>query len=105
LRTIAAAADQRSPAAPDVPTFAEAGVPVVADNWLGMFTTGGTPRNVIDKLNAELVKAVRTPDTAERIVQQGLEVVASTPAEFAAFYRAELAKIAIVVRTAGIEPQ
>jgi tripartite-type tricarboxylate transporter receptor subunit TctC len=48
---------------------------------------------------------VRTPDTAERIVQQGLEVVAGSPAEFAAFYRAELAKIAKVVKTAGIEPQ
>jgi tripartite-type tricarboxylate transporter receptor subunit TctC len=106
LRTIAAASDQRSAAAPDVPTFAEAGVPgVLADNWLSVFTTGGTPRSVVDKLNAELVKAVRTPDTAERIVQQGLEVVASGPAEFAAFYRAELAKIAKVVRTAGIEPQ
>jgi tripartite-type tricarboxylate transporter receptor subunit TctC len=106
LRTIAAASDQRSAAAPDVPTFAEAGVPgVVADNWLGIFTTGGTPRSVADKLNAELVKAVRTPDTAERIVQQGLDVVASSPPEFAAFYTAELAKIAKVVRTAGIEPQ
>ena len=106
LRTIAAASDQRSAAAPDVPTFAEAGVPgVVADNWLGVFTTSGTPKSVVDKLNAELVKAVRTPETAERIVQQGLEVVASSPAEFAAFYRAELAKIAKVVRTAGIEPQ
>jgi tripartite-type tricarboxylate transporter receptor subunit TctC len=106
LRTIAVASAQRNAAAPDVPTFTEAGVPgVVVDNWLGVFTTGGAPKSVVDKLNAEIVKAVRTPDTAERIVQQGLEVTATSPAEFAAFYRAELAKIAKVVRTAGIEPQ
>ena len=106
LRTIAAASHQRSAAAPDVPTFTEAGVPgVVADNWLGVFTTGGTPKSVLDKLNVEIVKAVRSPDTAERIVQQGLDVVATSPAEFATFYRAELAKTSKVVRTAGIEPQ
>ena len=106
LRVIAVAAAKRDAAAPNVPTFTEAGVPgVIADNWLGFFATGGTPKAVIDKLNAEIVKAVRTPDTAERIVQQGLEIVASNPAEFSAFYRAELEKIAKLVKTAGIEPQ
>ena len=106
LRTIAVASAQRSTAAPDVPTFAEAGVPrVVVDNWLGVFTTAGTPKSTIDKLHAEIVKAVRTPDTAERIAQQGLEIAATSPAEFAAFYKAELAKVAKVVRAAGIEPQ
>ena len=106
LRTIAVASAQRSAAAPDVPTFTEAGISgVVVDNWLGVFTTGGTAKGLIERLQAEIVKAVRTPDTAERIVQQGLEVTATSPAEFTAFYRAELAKIAKVVRTAGIEPQ
>lgn len=106
LRVIAVAAQKRDAAAPDVPTFGEAGVPgVVADNWLGFFSTGGTPKGVVDKLHAEIVKAVRTPDTAERITQQGLDIVASNPAEFAAFYRAELEKIAKLVKTAGIEKQ
>jgi tripartite-type tricarboxylate transporter receptor subunit TctC len=106
LRTVAVASTQRSTAAPEVPTFTEAGVPgVVADNWLGVFTTEGTPKSVVDKLNAELVKAVRTPEVAERVIQQGLEVAATSPAEFAAFYKAELAKIAKVVRLAGIEVQ
>jgi tripartite-type tricarboxylate transporter receptor subunit TctC len=106
LRTLAVASGRRDPAAPDVPTFSEAGVPgVVADNWLGFFTTGGTPKNIVDRLNSEIVKAVRAPDTAERIVQQGLEITATSPAEFAAFYRGELAKIAKLVKTAGIEPQ
>lgn len=106
FRTIAVAAAQRSAAAPEVPTFAEAGVPgVVADNWLGVFTTGGAPKAVIDRLNAEIVKAVRSRDTAERIQQQGLDIATSSPTDFSAFFKAELAKTAKLVREAGIEPQ
>lgn len=106
FRTIAVASGKRSATAPHIPTFSEAGVPgVVVDNWLAVLTTGGTPKSVIDKLHAEIVKAVRAPDMAERIAQQGLEVTASSPAEFAAFFKAELAKNAKVVSTAGIEPQ
>lgn len=106
LRTIAVASDKRSAAAPDVPTFTEAGISnVVVDNWLGVFATGGTPKAVIDRLHDEIVKAVRTADTTERILQQGLDIVATSPAEFAGFYKAELAKVAKVVKTAGIEPQ
>jgi len=106
LRVLAVASDKRSATAPDVPTFAEAGLPgVVLDNWLGALTTGGTPGAVIDRLSAELVKAVRAPDSAERLAQQHLEIVASHPAAFAAFYKAEIAKVARVVRTAGIEAQ
>ncbi len=106
LRTIAVASEKRSAIAPEVPTFAEAGVPgVVVDNWLGVFTTAGTPKNVIDRLNAEIVKAVRLPEMAERIVQQGLDISTSTPAEYGAFFRSEVAKFAKIVKTAGIEPQ
>ena len=106
LRTIAVASAKRSPTLPDVPTFAEAGVPaLVLDNWLGVLTTGRTPKSVIDKLRSEIVKAVLTPETADRLAQQNLEVVASSPAEFSAFFRGEMAKIAKVVSAAGIEPQ
>ncbi len=106
LRTVAVASGKRSPTAPDVPTFAEAGVPgLVVGNWFGVLTTGGTPKSVIDKLQAEIVKAVRAPDTTERIAQQDLEVNLSSPAEFAAFFRAEIAKWVKVVSAAGIEPQ
>ncbi len=106
LRVLAVASTKRSATAPETPTFAEAGVQnVVMDNWLGVFTTGGTPKAVIDKLNAELVKAVRATDSGERLAQQHLEIVASSPAEFAAFYRGEMAKVAKVVKSAGIEPR
>ena len=70
-----------------------------------MLTTGGTPKHVRDKLNAELVSATRAPESAERLAQQHLEIVASNPADFAAFYKAEIVKVARIVRTAGIEPQ
>jgi tripartite-type tricarboxylate transporter receptor subunit TctC len=106
LRTIAVASAKRSGIAPEVPTFGEAGVPgVIVDNWLGVVTTAGTPRNVMERLNAHIVKAVRTPDVSERIVQQGLELLTSTPDEFAAFFKSEVAKFSKVVRAAGIEPQ
>ena len=106
LRTIAVASAKRSAIAPEIPTFAEAGVSgVVVDNWLGVLTTAGTPAAVVRRLNAEIIKAVRVPDVSERIVQQGLELMTSTPEEFEVFFRSEVAKFAKVVRAAGIEPQ
>lgn len=106
FRTIAVASAERSPTLPDVPTFAEAGVPgLVLDNWLGVLTTGRTPKRVIGQLHSEIVKAVRAPDMIARLAQQNLDVVASSPAEFSAFFRGEMAKIAKVVSAAGIEPQ
>ena len=106
LRTIAVASAKRSSIAPEVPTFAEAGVPgVVVDNWLGVITTAGTPKAIVDRLNAEIVRAVRAPDIAERIAQQGLELTTNSPAEYAAFFRSEIEKFAKIVKAAGIQPQ
>lgn len=106
LRVIAVGSAQRSPTAPDVPTLADAGVPgVVVDNWLSMFTTGGTPKNVVDKLNSEIVKAVRAPDVAARITEQGVEINTTSAAEFGAFFRSEIAKFGKIVKAAGIEQQ
>ena len=106
LRTIAVASAKRSSIVPEIPTFAEAGVAgVVVDNWLGVVTTAGTPKAAVQRLNAEIVKAVRSPDVAERIAQQGLEIVTNTPEEFSAFFKSEVSKFAKIVRAAGIEPQ
>jgi tripartite-type tricarboxylate transporter receptor subunit TctC len=106
LRTIAVASAKRSSALPEVPTFAEAGVQgLVLDNWLGVLTTGRTPASAVRKLHAEIVKAVRTPESAKLLDQQNLDIVASTPDQFAAFFYGEMDKIAKVVKTAGIEPQ
>jgi len=106
LRTIAMASAARSQFAPEVPTIVESGVPgVVVDNWLSVFTTGGTPKTIVDRLNAELIKVVRTPEVAARITEQGVEITTSTPEEFGAFFKSEIAKFAKVVSAAGIERQ
>lgn len=106
LRTIAVASAKRSTIAPEIPTFSEAGVPgVIVDNWLGVLTTAGTPAAVVKRLNAEIIRAVRTPEVAERIVQQGLELMTGTPEEFGVFFRSEVSRFAKVVRDAGIQPQ
>lgn len=106
LRVLAITATKRFPAVPDVPTFAEAGLPgIEADNWNGILTPAGTPKGVIDKLHAEIVKAVRAPEVAEQFVRQGAEVNTSTPAEFSSVIKAEVTKWARVVKASGIEPQ
>ena len=95
---------KRSPSAPDVPTFAEAGVPgVVVDNWFGMLTTAGTPQTVVERLHAEILKAVQTREVSERIVQQGLDIVTQRPAEYDAFLKSEIAKWRKLVAAAGLE--
>ena len=106
LRTIAVASAKRSSAMPDVPTFAEAGVQgLVLDNWLGVLTTGRSPGSAVKRLHSEIVRAVRAPEVIQSLNQQNLDIVASSPDEFAAFFYGEMAKIAKVVKAAGIEPQ
>ena len=106
LRVIAMASAKRSPSAPDVPTFAEAGVPgVIVDNWLGMLTTGGAPQVAIRRLHEDIVRTLKVADIAERVTQQGLDVTTNTPEAFGAFIRADIAKWRKVVMAAGIEPQ
>jgi len=106
LRTIAVASPKRSSALPEVPTFAEAGVQgLVLDNWLGILTTGGTPSNTVKKLQSEIARAVRAPETAKILAGQNLDIVASSPEQFRAFFYGEMDKIAKVVKSAGIEPQ
>lgn len=90
----------------EIPTIAEAGVRgfnVVS--WQGVFAPAGTPRAVIDRLNAEIVKILRMPDVRERMATMGLEPVGNTPEEFAAFQRAEIAKWAKVVKAANIKAE
>lgn len=106
LRLLAVTASKRSAAISDVPTFAEVGLPgIEADNWNGILVPAHTPKSIINKLHAEIVKAARTPDVADQFVRQGAEVNVSSPAEFAAVIKAEVAKWAKVVKVAGIEPQ
>ncbi len=103
IRPLAVTGQKRSLAAPNVPTFSEAGLPGYdASTWNGIMAPTGTPRTIIERLHGEIVKILRTPATLERLAGDGSVAVASTPEEFAAFIKAEHAKWSKVVREANI---
>ena len=102
LRALAVTTPKRSPAAPDVPTMAEAGIPGFdISNWFGVFAPAGTPDDILNKLNAEIVKALALPDVKERLAGVGAETVGNTRAEFAAFIGKEIAKYSKLIRESG----
>lgn len=103
VRALAIAASMRSPLLPEVPTFAEAGLPgYEATSWFGLVTTAGAPREIIGKLYAEVTKILKAPDFKEqRLVKQGIEAVGNSPEEFAALIRSETAKWAKVIKESG----
>jgi tripartite-type tricarboxylate transporter receptor subunit TctC len=106
LRMIAQTGERRSSAAPDVPTMQEQGLKeFVVSSGFAMFAPAGTPRPVIDRVHAALVKALNDPAVKNNLTQQGAEVVASTPEQHDAFNRAEIAKWIKVARAAGIQPE
>ncbi len=102
LRAIALMVLKRHPQAADIPTAEEAGLPGVDTGvWFGFVAPAGTPGAVIDKLNAEFVKALRSPALSEHMVALGLSVVADSPKHFAQFIAAESAKWRKVVEASG----
>ena len=104
LRALAVIAPQRLPALPDVPTVAEAGLPgFEVTTWYGILAPAGTPRPMIARLNGELVKVMQSPDMKERLAGIGTDPVTSTPEEFGAYIRAEIAKWGDVIRKAGLK--
>jgi len=104
LRVLATAGGRRSPLQPDVPTIAESGVPgYEMDSWLGVLAPAGTPRPVIEKLNAELNRALAVPQVREKLGAQGLDVVGGTPQQFATVIRSDFEKFSRVVKAAGIK--
>ena len=108
LRPIAIAASKRTAILPDVPTIAEAGpLPGYAvDVWLGVMAPAGTPRPIVDRLNAEINKVVRDPQIVkERMNTVGLEAVGSTPEQLLETMKTELAKYTKLARDANIQPE
>ena len=104
LRGLAVTGPKRAPAMPDMPTMSEAGVPgVVVTNWYGILAPAGTPRPIIDKLNREIVSALRQPEMMKRLVADGSEAVGGTPEELKAHIAAERDKWAKVIKAAGIK--
>lgn len=106
LRALGVANARRVAAAPDLPTVAEAGgLPGYESvQWSGLWAPAGTPPDIIARLHKETVAILSTPDMKERLTSDGSEVVASTPEEFAALIKTELARWAKVVKATGIQP-
>ena len=103
VRALAITGDKRSKAVLEVPTFAEAGLPGFdAGTWNGFMVPTGTPRAIVERLNSEIVKILRAPNTMERLAADGSIVIGNTPEEYAAFLKAEHAKWSKVVREANI---
>jgi tripartite-type tricarboxylate transporter receptor subunit TctC len=103
LRALAVTGAQRSPAEPELPTVAEAGVPgYQASNWYGFAAPAKTPRAIVLKLNREFARILAAPDVREKLVNVGMEPATATPEAFAEFVKAEIAKWTRVVKTAGI---
>jgi tripartite-type tricarboxylate transporter receptor subunit TctC len=103
LKVLGVIGERRSPDLPDVPTMTEAGVPgFETGQWFGLVAPSATPREIIKKLNSEIVAIVRLPEVKERLIKLGLQPVGSTPEEFDAHIRAEVSKWTKVVRQAGI---
>ncbi|HJY79312.1 MAG TPA: tripartite tricarboxylate transporter substrate binding protein [Burkholderiales bacterium] len=104
VRAIALAARTRHPLAPDIPTTGEAGMPGLEfDAWFGFVAPAATPAAVIDRLNVELARALRTPTVATRLQGLGLTIVADTQREFAALIVAESARWRGVVERSGVK--
>ena len=102
LRAIAVTTATRSPAMPELPTIAEAGVPgFEAASWFGLLAPAGTPKEIVAKIHADVVKAMKTTDLTAKMAQQGAVAVGNTPDEFAAYIKAELAKWEKVVKASG----
>jgi tripartite-type tricarboxylate transporter receptor subunit TctC len=103
LRALAISTAQRSPAAPEVPTVAESGVPGFdAATWFGVVAPKATPRAIVDRLSAAIHKAVQSPRLAQTLQSQGLNVQTSTPAEFDTYMAQEFGKWQRVVQEAHI---
>ena len=105
VRALGTTGAKRSALTPDVPTVAEAGVPgYEATIWLGVMAPAGTPKDIVDKLNAGINKVIARPDVKDAWAKQGAVPMAMTPAEFDKYLQSDIEKWANVVKSAGIKP-
>ncbi len=106
LRAIAVTGARRSPAAPEVVTVAESLMPgFEATAWYGVMAPAGTPKPVVTRLHGEFAKALALPDVKQRLENLGYQIVASTPDEFAAYIKTEIAKWSKVVKASGAKAE
>jgi tripartite-type tricarboxylate transporter receptor subunit TctC len=106
LKILAVAGAKRSPVEPNIPTVAESGYPEFdVDLWYGLLAPAGTPREIISRLNSEITQILSSPEMRETLANQGLDAVTGTPEQFGALMKADLARWAQVVKTAGIRAE
>jgi tripartite-type tricarboxylate transporter receptor subunit TctC len=106
LRAIATGSLTREPQLPDLPTVAEQGYPgFEAIQWIGLLTTAGTPRGIVERINAEVNRALRDPDLIAKFAQQGIAPVGGTPAEFARTITTDLRNWTETARAANIRAE
>jgi len=104
MRVLAVTMVKRSSQFPDVPTMREAGLDVVTDSMLAVFAPAGTPKPIVQRLNAEIAKAIKAPDVAARLEELGIDPDAGPPEKLGEYQKAEIAKWAKVVKAANIKP-
>ena len=102
LRALGVTSSVRSPAAPEIPTIAESGLPGFdAVSWFALFAPASTPKPIIDKWQTEVRRILKLPDVAKRLADAGLDAVGGTPDELAAYQKSEITKWAKVVKDSG----
>jgi tripartite-type tricarboxylate transporter receptor subunit TctC len=105
LRAIGVATDERIPILPNTPTLVEQGIPLNFVAWGGLFAPAGTPTNIVHKLSQETSKALSSPDVQARMAEFGLQAYGNSPEKFAETVRTDFARMAKVIRDAGLGPQ
>ena len=103
LRALAVSTNTPSALAPGVPTAAEAGLPTfVARGSHNVFAPAGTPGPIINRLNQEMVRFLKLPDTRQKLLEQGVEPVANSPEEASAWMKSEMARVGKIIKDLGI---
>ena len=106
LRGLATTLPARSPLAPELPTIAESGLKdFEVKSWNGVVVPAGTPKEIIARLNGEIVRILRQSDLREKFMLQGVELTPTTPEEFGAYIRQDIAKWAKVIQLSGARPE
>jgi tripartite-type tricarboxylate transporter receptor subunit TctC len=104
LKSLAVIGARRSTALPELPTLAEAALPgFEVNNWIALFAPAGTPREIVARLNAEVLKIMQSPEIQQRLPADGARFLPTTPEEFGAFVKSEIAKWAPVLKAAGVK--
>ena len=106
IRALAVGSAKRSPLLPEMPTIAEAGLPgFEADTWFGLVAAAATPREIVAKLHATLVKTIRDKEVTQRLLNQGMEPVLVTPEQFAERIKQDYPRWGKLLKSAGIKAE